>query len=263
MDEIMVRIIDVCSGKGGVGKTTTAANLGASLQKLGKKVVVIDCNLTTSHLSLLFNRYSFKFAFNNFIKNECKLEEAVYVHPCGLSIVPVSLDFIEFPEIDIVSLKDKIKEVFANYDIVLLDSAPGLGKESLLALQLADEVIFVANPSMPSLLDVVRCNELVNSFASKPFVLGIILNRVKKKRYEITAEEVTYFTELPVIGIIPEDEKVLESTNKRNLVVLSDIKSRSSKAFLEIAAKIAGIEYREENFLDKIKNIFRIHNGFK
>jgi len=247
----MVRIIDVCSGKGGVGKTTVAANLGVALQELGQKVVVVDCNLTTSHLSLLFNAYSFPFTFNSFLRNECKLEEAVYLHQSGLSIVPASLELRELPEIDVPSLKNKIKEVFASFDIALLDSAPGLGREALIALQLADEVLFVANPSIPSLLDVVKCKQLASSLNPRPLLLGIVLNRVKGKRYEVSIEEVRQFTELPVLGIIPEDEKVLESTNKGNLVIMKR-DSSTNQAFFELASKLVGVAYKKPGIIQKI-----------
>ena len=253
----MVKIIDVCSGKGGVGKTTVTANLGVALQKLGKRVVVIDCNLTTSHLSLLFNSYSFPLTFNNFLRNECKLEETVYFHQSGLSIVPASLELRELPEIDVVSLKSKIKEVFAGFDVVLLDSAPGLGREALIALQLADEVLFVANPLITSLVDVVKCKQLINSFHFKPLVIGIILNRVRRKAYEISVDEVKHFCDLPVVGTVPEDEKILEATNQNGLVTLYYRNSSSSRAFFEIAAKLAGVEYKRKNFFERLKRIFR------
>lgn len=252
----MVRIIDVCSGKGGVGKTTIAANLGIALQSLGKKVAVVDCNLTTSHLSLLFGIYSYPVTLNSFLRNEARLEDAVYDFS-GLKIVPASLELKDLIDVDVSNFKNKLREVFHDFDIVLLDSAPGLGKEALIALQAADEVLFIANPYIPSLVDVVKCNQLINSIESKPLPLGIILNRVRKKRYEISAEEVRQFTELPVLGNIPEDESVLESMNKKKLVAISKQNSPAGKAFFEIATKIVGIEYRKPNFLNRFMRIFR------
>ncbi len=244
----MVRIIDVCSGKGGVGKTTVASNLGIALQKFYKKVVVVDCNLTTSHLGLLFGLYSYPVTLNSFLKNESRLEDAVYTHHSGLKIVPASLDFRDIVNIDVNNFKEKLKLAFANYDIVLLDSAPSLGRESLIALQASDEALFVANPHVPSLVDVVKCHQLINTLENRPLPLGIILNRVRKKPYEIKLDEIKQFTELPIIGIIPEDEKIMESANKKTLVTISKQNSPSSIAFFEIASKIAGVDYRKPNF---------------
>ncbi|MEM7825068.1 MAG: cell division ATPase MinD [Candidatus Aenigmatarchaeota archaeon] len=253
----MVRIIDICSGKGGVGKTTIVANLGITLQNLGKKVAVVDCNLTTSHLSLLFGIYSYPITLNSFLRNESRLEDAIYTHSSGLKIVPASLELKDLIDVDITGLKNKLKEVFSDFDIVLLDSAPGLGKEALIALQTADEILFVANPYIPSLIDIIKCSQLINSIESKPLALGIILNRVKKKRYEISSDEIRQFTELPIIGNIPEDENILESTNRKTLITVSKRNSPASRAFFEIAAKLVGVECKRPNLLNKFSRIFR------
>ena len=252
----MVRIISICSGKGGVGKTTLVANLGLALQNFGKRVAVVDCNLTTSHLGLLFGLYNFPITLNDFLKNEVKLEDAIYTHPSGLKVVPASLELKDLVNIEIENFKNKLKEVFHDFDVVLLDSAPGFGREALIALQAADEVLLVANPFISSLVDVVKCKQLINSLENKPIAIGIVLNRIKKKFYEISAEEVREFCELPVIGVVPEDEKILESSNKKSLVLLSNKNSPSSKAFIEIAAKLVGVEYRKESFFERLKKIF-------
>jgi septum site-determining protein MinD len=248
----MVRIIDVCSGKGGVGKTTVASNLGVALQRFNKKVVVIDCNLTTSHLGLLFGIYSYPVTLNSFLKNESKLEDAVYTHQSGLKIVPASLDFRDVVNIDTSDLKQKLKLAFADYDIVLLDSAPSLGRESLIALQASDEALIIANPHVPSLVDVVKCHHLINTLENRPLPLGIIVNRFRKKHYEVKLDEIKQFTELPIIGIIPEDEKIMESANKKTLITISKRNSRSSRAFFEIASKLTGSEYKRPGFLGSI-----------
>jgi septum site-determining protein MinD len=251
----MVRIINVCSGKGGVGKTTVAANLGVALQKFHKRVAVVDFNFTTSHLSLYFDMYSFPITLNNFLRNEAKLESAIYNHASGLRVVPASLQIKDIVDIDVNDLKDTLKKVFCNYDIVFLDSAPGLGKEALIALRSSDEVLFVANPQIPSLIDIEKCKQTINMLDNKPIPIGVVVNRVKNKDYEIKTGEIERFTELPIIGIVPEDENVLADFNKKSLVTFSNKKSSASKAFYKIAAKLVGIEY-EENFFDKIKSIF-------
>lgn len=258
----IVRIISVCSGKGGVGKTVIASNLAVALRRTKKKVAVIDFNFTTPHLGLYFGLFSYPITLNNFLRKEVEFEEAIYNHPdTGLGIVPASLDLIDIVNTDTSGLKEKIKEVFWDYDFVILDSAPGLGKESLISLKSSDEIIFVANPQIPSLVDVVKCLKVINSLDPKPTPLGVIINKVKRKKYETTLKEIQEFTELPILGIVPEDERILESENKKTLVIVDKIKSPASKSFFEIAARLTGATY-QYSFWDRVKGFFGKKNEF-
>jgi cell division ATPase MinD len=245
----MVKIVDICSGKGGVGKTTVAANLAAALQLIGKRVVVVDCNLTTSHLSLCLGLPSYSRTLNDALKGSIDIRSAVYNHPLGIKVIPASLDLKDLVDIDAGHLKEKLLESFRDYDVVLLDSAPGIGKEAMIALQASDSVVFVVNPYIPSIVDVLKIHQLIRDMSGLPHPLGIILNRVRRRHWEISASEISQFVELPVIGIIPEDESVLESTNMKSLVTSTHPYSKASVAIFEIAAYMAGVYYRKPNRL--------------
>ncbi len=175
----------------------------------------------------------------------------MYTHPSGLSIVPASLQLKDLVNVDITSMKKTLKHVFYDYDMVLLDSAPGFGREAMLPLRISDEVIFVANPSIPSVVDIAKYSQLPES----PEAIGIILNRTKGKKYELTAEEITQFTEMPVIGIIPEDENVLKSSNSRELAITVKQNSKASRAFFEVAATLSGVEYKV-TIMDRLAGFF-------
>jgi septum site-determining protein MinD len=257
----MVRIISICSGKGGVGKTTLSANLGVALQKYKKKVAVIDFNITTSHLSLYFDMYKCAITLNNFLRNEVKLEDAIYTHESGLNVVPASIKLNDIVNVDVSGLKEKLRQAFSDYDIVILDSAPGLGKEAMIALQASDEILFVANPFIPSLVDIEKYKHVINNFQIRPTMIGVVVNRVRNKKYELTNDEIQQFLELPIIGIVPEDEAVLASFNRKMLVTSSKKNSPSKKAFFKIAAKIAGHDYKY-SFWDKFKMVFKRNKEF-
>ena len=256
---MMVRIINISSGKGGVGKTTVAANLGIALKKHFNKVAVIDFNITTSHLGIYFDIFSSRITLNNFLRNEAKIEDAIYTHNSGLDVVPASLRVNDIVNVDVSNLKQKLKEAFRDYDIVLLDSAPGLGREALIALQASDEVIFVANPHIPSIVDIEKCLQVIERINSGPRPIGIVLNRVRNKNYELTNDEVRQFLNLPIIGIIPEDEEILASFNKSVLVAASKKKTNAKKAFLKLAAKLSGSKY-EYGFWERFKRAFKKDN---
>ena len=265
----LVRIIAIASGKGGVGKTTICANLGVALQLLGKRVAIIDCNLTTSHLGILFGTYPHPMALNNFLRNEVPLEGVVYTHVTGLKVVPSSLNLKDIAGVNIKDFKNSLKAAFSDFDIVLLDSAPGLGKEALISLQAADEVLFVANPDISSLVDIVKSKHLINSLKLRKqnvSIIGVIVNRLKNKKYEITVNEIRGFTELPVVGVVPEDESVLECSNRRSLIVLSKDGAPASLAIFRIAARLSGLPnfaftpkrfYRNPGFFERIINRLR------
>ena len=250
----MVRIINICSGKGGVGKTTVAANLGIALQKLNKKVVVIDFNFTTSHLGLCFNSYDHPITLNSVMRNEVSMQDAVFTHESGLKVVMGSIKLDDIVNANALELKEKISQTFSDYDFVLIDSAPGLGREALLSIEASDEALYVANPSLPSVIDISKCSQ-VASIKNMAKPIGIVVNRVKKRGYELKNDEISQFTGLPVIGVIPEDENVLESTNKETLVTLNKRGSRASRSFFKLASKLAGVEYKP-GLGERLRSIF-------
>lgn len=239
----MPRIINICSGKGGVGKTTIAVNLGVSLQKMGFHSAIIDCNLTTPHLSLYMNNYRQAKTLNDFLKNEAKISEIVNMHKSGLRFVPASLSINDIIGIENVNIKEEIKENFSNLDFVFIDSAPGFGRESLLAMNSSDESILVANPFIPSVVDIAKYSQI----AEKNRILGIIINRFRNKKYELSKNDVAIFTELPILGTVPEDENILKSVNSRIITSEQNEDFKSSRAFMEIAARLAGVHYTPRN----------------
>ena len=204
--------------------------------------------------------FSCPVTLNNFLRNESSLEDAIYTHPSGLRVVPASLKLGDIVEMDVNKLRDTIRQVFCNYDIVFLDSAPGLGREALIALQASDEILYVANPHIPSLVDIEKCKQVVSAMEYRPVTIGVLLNRVRNKNYEIKTEEIREFLDMPVIGVIPEDENILAGFNKKELVVLSKKNSKSSKNFVSVAAKLAGVSY-EYGFFERIKRAFRKDSG--
>jgi len=250
-----VRVISILSTKGGVGKTTVASNLALALQSFGRSTVLLDFNFTTPHISLYFNILQASRTLNNFLKNECGFNEIIYRHSSGLSIVPTSLSLRDVVSIE-NSLKDMIEENLRNFEFVIIDSAPGLGKEAMIALSSCQEAIFVSTPDFVSVFDVAKTYKLINGLPKKPIVLGVILNRVRRKSYEMKKEEVERYSGLPVLAEIMESEAFLKSLSLRIPAFLFD--RDVSEKFKELAAKIAGIPYEKEKTIDKLLKIFRL-----
>ncbi len=255
-----MRIIGIASGKGGVGKSVTTANIGVALSsRFGKKVVVVDCNLTNPHLGLYLGGFSsWPITLNSVLKNEAELEQSMYTHSSGLKIIPASFELRHLQRVNMHRLKSRIKKTFDGYDadIVILDSSPGLTKDAMLALRCSDEVLFVATPHIPSIVDIAKCCTMLKNNDAKP--VGIILNRVKKQRYELSEDEIYQFTRLPILTKIPEDENVLKSTNFKVPVVTMSPNSKASHSFFNIAAEMIGQKYiPHTSFWGKIISKFR------
>jgi len=254
----MTRIIGVISGKGGVGKTTVVANLGTILASDFKKdVIIVDCNITTSHLALYLGMYYCPVTLNQVLKGEAKIEDAMYeYHISGLRVIPASLSLGDLKGSDIAKLKHSLKSLFGKTDIILLDSAPGLGREAMGTLQAADEVIFINTPFVPSTMDIMKCHQVVNDMGIKP--LGVVLNMVGKEKYELGREEVEHIAEIPVISLIPMDKNVLKSLALKVPVYLFSPNSPASIEMKRLAARLIGKEYRPPNMFSAFLRLFGI-----
>ncbi len=125
----MARIIVINSGKGGVGKTTTAINLGASLNKLGKEVVVLDANLNTPNVGLHLGAPIVPITLNHVLKGKSDIDEAIYEHASGTKIIPASLSVKELTKFNLKKFPQKIKNLKNHADFVIIDSAAGFGEE--------------------------------------------------------------------------------------------------------------------------------------
>ncbi|MBI4176028.1 MAG: P-loop NTPase [Candidatus Aenigmarchaeota archaeon] len=252
----MVRILSVASAKGGVGKTVTVANLGIALSHVfRKKVVVIDCNLSNPHLGLYMGMFStWPITLNSVLNNEADLERAMHTHATGLKIIPASFDVRDLQRMTLQKLRSRIRATFNNYDtdIVMLDSSPGITREAFLTVRSADEIVFVATPHIPAIVDITKCCQLLKKTDAKP--VGIVMNRVRKQKYELRDEEIYKFTKLPILASIPEDENVLRSTNFKIPVVTMAPRSDASRAFIGLAGTLVGEDYamKDDGFLGRI-----------
>ncbi len=253
------KILGVFSGKGGVGKTTIAVNLAAALSKIGKKVSIVDCNVTASHLSLHFNIHLTPLTLNHVLRGEADLEDVIYNYE-NIDVIPASLDPYDADNLNLERLKSFLKRHLTTNDIIILDTAPGFGREALSAAKIADEAIIVSTPDLPSVTDVIRGGRILQDMGLD--IKGIVLNKVMGKNFEFTKGEVEALTGLPVIGIIPFSHKIMESHSLRTPHVFYDEKSIPSLRFYSIASHIMEEDFDIDlNLLDKLKIYFS--NKFK
>jgi septum site-determining protein MinD len=262
----MKRVIGVVSGKGGVGKTTLVANLGVALTKFGKNTTLIDCNVTTSHLAFCFGLYFYPITLNDVLKKEARIKEATYVHSSGVKIIPASLKLNDLIDLNIEDLMSSLNNI-EDTDVILLDSAPGLGKEAMSVLKACNEVIFVTIPYLNAISDIVRCHQVVKQLGIN--LSGIVLNMVRNDPHELTGREIEKLTNLPVISKIPFDKNVQKSLAQGIPTIMYKSYAPSSVEMMKLAANILNERYSQpkvrifSRFYDTLKESFTSKKNFE
>jgi len=239
----LARVIGIVSGKGGVGKTTVTVNLAIALSKFGKRVIAVDCNLSTPHLAYYLGAYKYTTTFNDALLGKANITSALYHHN-SVMFVPASLSLEDLISIDVVEIKDHVKKLVNNdmIDFILLDSAPGLGREAVATMDASDEIMYVTTPIYPMVRDVVKCADVAREFGKKN--LGIALNMTGNGRHELALKDVQGITKIPVIGQIPFDKNIVNGLAVRKPVMKYKSSSAASVQFMKMAGLMVGEEYK-------------------
>ena len=246
----MGKIIVITSGKGGVGKTTTAINLAAAMNYFGEEVLVIDGNLSTPNVGIHLNAPEVPVSLNHILRGKAEPFEAVYEHESGIKIMPSSISVKELKNTDSKKLKDFKNDFKKICTHTIIDCAAGLGAEASSSMEAGDELIIVTNPEMPAIADALKAIKFAEQM-KKP-VRGVIVTRVRGDDIELSPEVVKEMLEVQIIGMIPEDIAVKQSIKEKNAVVHIFPKSKSARAYKEVAAKLLNIPYDSESDKESI-----------
>jgi septum site-determining protein MinD len=249
----MKKLIVITSGKGGVGKTTTAINLGAAIKYFGKDVLIIDGNLTTPNVGIHLNSPEVPINLNHVLTGKADAFEAVYEHESGVKIMPSSLSIKELRKLKPERIKDFKPDFLKLSEYIIVDSAAGLGNEALSTMEMADELIIVTNPEMPAITDALKAIKMAEQM--KKTILGVIVTRVKKNDIEMTPGIVKEMLEIPILGMIPEDISVQKSLSLKDAVIHTHPKSKASRAYKEIAAQLLQVHYDSDKDKERIWEI--------
>lgn len=234
----MEKIIGIVSGKGGVGKTTFTANLGLAMTQLGKDVVAVDADLSTSNLGLQLGFYQFPLGLQDALEGNIGIINAIYTHPSGLKVIPASISLNYLTK---NPTPYRLKSVLSDLNgIVLIDSPPGLRDDALLVLKACDELLVVTNPEIPAVTDALKVIKVAREMGKEP--LGIVINKARDK-FELTKEEIEEMCDLKVIGIVPEDRHVKRSMFEKTPIVHLKPHSRAAVELNKVAAALIGADY--------------------
>lgn len=238
----MGKLIVISSGKGGVGKTTTSVNLASALAKHGKNVILVDGNLTTPNIGLHLGLTKFPITLNDVLKGEAGLTDAVYLHPLGFKLVPGSLSIRSFSEVNSRKLKKIFDDLKEMSDYVIVDSAAGLGNESISVLKNADEIIIVTNPELPAVTDAFKIVTLAKEIGIP--VKGIVLNKVRKDNFDLGFRAIEGLLETPITTVIEDDKNMRMALYKKKPLIHLKPNSKSAQQYHHLAKRVHTGQYR-------------------
>jgi len=236
-------VLTVTSGKGGVGKTTIAANLGAALATVGKKVVCIDADIGLRNLDIVMgleNRIVYDLV--DVVEGRCRLRQAMIrdKRSPGLFLIPAA----QTRDKTAVSPSDMIKlcnDLRPDYDWIIIDSPAGIERGFRNAIAPADVVLVVTNPEISAVRDADRIIGIIESELKGPAQL--IINRINQSMVKrgdmINQDDIVELLAVDLLGIIPEDEKVIISTNQGLPIALDD-KNMAGAALRNISKRLLG-----------------------
>jgi septum site-determining protein MinD len=236
----MSKFIVITSGKGGVGKTTTAVNLATAMNAFDEDVTLVDVNLTTPNVGLHLGAPVVPVTLNHVLSGKADLVDSIYEHESGTKIIPASLSIKELKQLNDRDLITTARDLRHISDTVIFDCAAGLGSEATTSLSIADEVVIVTNPEMPAVTDALKTAKLAEEMGKD--VKGIIVTKVEGNKFEMSLDSISEMLELPILGVVPRDSKIQEALSLRNAVLLTHPNSKSARAYMEIASKLLGKE---------------------
>ncbi len=257
-------VIVVTSGKGGVGKTTTSANVGTGLAKLGKKVCLIDTDIGLRNLDVVMgleNRIVYNLV--DVVEGNCRVKQALIrdKRHQGLYLMPSAQtrDKSAVSPGQMVKVIDHLKEQF---DYIILDCPAGIEQGFQNAIAGADRALVVTTPEVSAIRDADRIVGLLEANGFKQ--MDLIINRLRmdmvKRGEMMSAADVVDILAIPLIGIVPDDESVVISTNQGEPLVGTD--SPAGIAYANIVQRVLGKEIpysdfeRGISFWTKVSGIF-------
>src|SRR5215813_5575991 len=247
----MAKVVVVTSGKGGVGKTTTTAAIGAALAQIGQKVALVDFDVGLRNLDLVMGaERRVVYDLINVVQGVAKLQQALIKDKRidTLWLLPASQtrDKDALTEDGVARVIAELRE---SHDWVLCDSPAGIERGATLAMRFADTAVIVTNPEVSSVRDSDRIIGLLDSKTEKAekgqrvdkHVLITRFDPARASRGEmLNIEDVLDILSTPLLGIIPESEEVLRASNLGSPVTLNSATSAPARAYLDAARRLKG-----------------------
>ncbi len=247
------KTLGIISIKGGVGKTTTTLNLGATIaNEFDKKTLIVDANFSAPNLGLHLGITDPETTIHDALLKRANISDAIYEYDENLHIIPGALIG---KKISPYILKEKLKKIKNNYDFILIDSSPALNEEMLATIIASEKLLVVTSPDYPTLSTTMRAVRLAKQ--KKTPITGLVLNKVRKKKFELNLDDIEKATDTPVLAILPDDVKMLEALSKSKHIAEHAPKRNITYELRHLASSLIGEDYQDKRFRKKLKRFFR------
>ena len=257
------RAIVVTSGKGGVGKTTTTANLGTALAQRGAKVALVDADVGLRNLDIVLGLESrVKYHVLDVLEDKVSLEEALVPDKHSDTLVLLAAaQAREKEEVDTEKMRALVQKLRESYDYVLIDCPAGIELGFKNAIVGADEAIVVCTPEVSAVRDVDRVVGLLGNRFKPQLIINRLRPQLVKKGKMLSVEDVNAILRLPLLGVIADEPEIIITTNRGEPLALRH-DGETANAYHAIAARIAGEDVAapspelKESFIDKLGSLF-------
>ena len=244
----MGKIIGVVSLKGGVGKTSTVVELGSAISGFGKKVLLVDGNLSSPNLGLRYGIVEPEKTLHHVLQRSAHARDAVYELNESIDLMPSSLFFRD--EVNPLKLKEHLRMLKRKYDYILIDSSPSLDSETLAVMLASDNIIVVTTPDHVTLGTTVKAVKRARQRGAP--IGGLVLNKVHNKGFELSLPEIEDVLDIPVLAVVGHNLDMLKSVSDFTSLVDTKPNSEESHEFKKLAATLIGEKYKPK----RLKNLF-------
>lgn len=242
-----IRVIAVTSGKGGVGKTSVVANMAISMARLGKKVLVMDADMSLHNLDIMLG-ISPQYNISHVFSGEKRLEEILVEGPAGIKILPASEGAQELSllnDIQKLTLLDQMDSLEDQVDVFLIDTAAGIGNTVLYFNQAAQDRVVVVTPELTSITDAYTLIKVLAIDRHEKY-FRLLINEVQNEKEAMAvykklvdvADEFLSDVSLDYLGFVPHDRAILKAVRLQRAVVEAFPESAASKNFVKLSRRL-------------------------
>lgn len=233
----MAKFVAVVGGKGGVGRTTHAINLGLSLINEGEEVIVVDGNFDSPALGSYLGSSYHRVTLHDVMRDNDALLSSIFEHESGLKIIPADFSIHSSVGIDYESLFKHLQDLHLFADYVIVDGSAGLGHNTAQLLRLCDEVFIVSGPDKASVMEAKRIVDLAKKL--NKLIVGLVINKYKKSKYFIRKNDIENFLGIPALNVIPEDFRFLRAMNEKKPYIYMFPERKISRQYKDLAKRLS------------------------